>query len=161
PRTGGGAESGFPPCSPNPGSMADTNDTRRRASADDWAPRFLRALAACGCIVRAARHAQVRRRRVYRRPHPAPDFARALARALDWAMDRAEGELYRRGVRGVRRLRFHNGEAVTDPATMRPYVEREYSDRLLVALLQAHRPKYRPVIKSEPSGPDGGLIPQA
>jgi hypothetical protein len=140
----------------------DTNDTPRRPSAADWTQRFLRALERCGCIVHAARAARVKRRRVYRRRDQDARFAARMAVALDRAMDRAEGELFRRAVRGVLRKKFTGkGEPVNDPATGEQYVEREFSDRLLALLLQAHRPKYRPVVKNELSGPGGGPIRSA
>ncbi len=138
----------------------DANGTGPRRSAADWAPKFLAAVAATGCILRAAQLAGVRRRRVYRRRDRDPKFAKALAEALDRAMDRAEGEAYRRGVLGTARKKFTGtGAPVMDPATGQQYVEREYSDRLLALLLQAHRPRFRTVTKTEISGPDGGPIP--
>ncbi len=137
----------------------DYTPATRRASADDWRPKFLAALAEVGCIVRAAKMAKVRRRRVYIHRDRDPRFAASMARALDRAMDRAEGELYRRAVEGVPRKKFTaKGQPVIDPKTGEQHVENEYSDTLMKSLLAAHRPKYRPVTRTELSGPDGGPI---
>lgn len=65
-----------------------------------------------------------------------PEFAEAWDDALNEAMDVAEGEIYRRAVRGVVRKVFYKDQEIDQV--------REYSDTLLIFLAKAHRPeKYR------------------
>lgn len=75
----------------------------------------------------------------WRRGQPA--FAAALIEAREWFTEEMEFEADRRARDGVRRLKFHLGEPIIDPATGEPYVEHEYSDNLLMFRLKALRPE--------------------
>lgn len=71
-----------------------------------------------------------------------PGFAAEWDSALDEAIDDAEGETYRRAVKGTLKPVFQKGEEVGKI--------REYSDTLLMFWLKAHRPeKYRETTKTE------------
>src|SRR5262245_30762250 len=98
--------------------------TTRRRSAPDWAPRFLKALAAHGSIRRACQGVKVVRSTVYLRRDTDADFAAALGAALEDACDRLEEVARRRAVRK--------------------------SDRLLQFLLQVHR--YQPAVRLDMAG---------
>ncbi len=116
--------------------MADTNDTRKGKSARDWAPRFLKALAATANIKAACEAAKVPRKTVYRRRNSDQVFAEAMADALDDAVDDMELEARRRAFEGTEKPVFQGGAEVGRI--------REYSDTLAIFLLKAHRPeKYR------------------
>lgn len=68
-------------------------------------------------------------------------YRRAFFLAWKIAGDRCEEEAYRRAVTGLRRLKFGpKGKPLIDPATRQPYVEHEFSDRLLERLLKAFKP---------------------
>ena len=67
----------------------------------------------------------------WRRKNPA--YAALWAAALDEGTDRLEDEALRRGMRGVRQPVYQGGKRVG-------YIMR-YSDRLLLALLRARRPR--------------------
>ena len=55
----------------------------------------------------------------------------------------------------MNRIIAYKGQPIIDPETNRPYVEHEYSDGLLLALLKAHRPgKFREKIDAK-QGDDG------
>lgn len=70
-----------------------------------------------------------------------PEYAANFKEEREAAIDRLELEAVRRARDGVERLKFNNGKPVIDPRTGEPYVEREYSDRLLIFLLKAARPE--------------------
>jgi len=53
--------------------------------------------------------------------------------------DDLEQEAIRRAFKGVPRKRFYQGEPIIDPATGAQYIENEYSDRLLIRLLEARK----------------------
>src|SRR5262249_15838002 len=76
-----------------------------------------------------------------------PAFAAAMARALDRAIDLLEGEVFRRAHAGTEEPVFQGGKKVGQV--------RRYSDQLALALLRAHRPKYRETKKLEHSRPGG------
>lgn len=80
-----------------------------------------------------------------------PAFAAEWDNALQEAMDNAEGETYRRAVKGTLKPVFHKGEEVGKI--------REYSDTLLMFWLKAHRPeKYRETVRNEMTGANGEPI---
>lgn len=122
------------------------SEPARKRSAPDWAPDFLGAVARLGIILDACTVAGIGRTAVYQRRDSDPDFAQALAQALEDACDDLEGEARRRAFIGVERRKFH-------PKTGDEYTEREYSDGLLTLLLRAHRPeKFRENVKVEHGG---------
>lgn len=113
---------------------------------------FLAAYRILGCIVYAARAARV---------HPAnhwrwlrsKDYAAAFAEAKQEANARLEEEARRRAVEGLEKVLFYKGEPIMDPRPGhegKPYVEHQYSDTLLIALLKANMPdKYTERIKQQ------------
>ena len=74
--------------------------------------------------------------------------------ALRIGADRLVKEAYRRAVEGLERKKLtKGGEPIIDPATGQQYVEREYSDALLMFLLKGALSKtYREHISAELSG---------
>ena len=102
-------------------------------------------------IAKAARAVGYTRQRMYQMRDEDPAFAEAWNEALLEAIDMAEGEVYRRGVKGTLKPVYQGGAKV---GTIR-----EYSDTLLIFLLKAHKPeKYRETSRQELTGPDGGPI---
>lgn len=76
---------------------------------------------------------------VYNWRQASSEFAARFSEAMDEAIDSLEAEAWRRGRDGVSRPVFYQGEVCG-------HIQ-EYSDRLLVLLLQAHRPeRFRPEI---------------
>lgn len=140
--------------------MAAAKRTKRtrskpaQRSAADWAPTFLVAVAQLGIILDACKVAGIGRTAVYERRNSDPDFAAALAAALEDACDDLEGEARRRAFIGLVRKKFNGkGVPIIDPETKQQYVEREYSDQLLTLLLKAHRPeRFRDNVKVEHAG---------
>lgn len=123
---------------------APAKRTKRTRSRPDWAPAFLAELALRGNILDSCGASGVSRSNVYQRRDADPDFALAMAQALEDATDRLEREAWRRAHEGLVRKQFYKGDPLIDPETGAQYVEREYSDTLMVQLLKAHKPdKYR------------------
>jgi len=83
------------------------------------------------------------------------------ASAREISADALVKAAYQRAVDGLTCKKFTKaGEPIIDPATNQQYVEREYSDTLLMFLLKGALPKtYRENISQEISGPNGGAIP--
>lgn len=80
-----------------------------------------------------------------------PDFAAAWDEALASSLDDAEGELYRRAVKGTLKPVYQGGAKVGSI--------REYSDTLLIFLLKSHKPSvYRETTRNEHTGKDGEPI---
>ena len=73
------------------------------------------------------------------------EFRSAFENSLAAGALLLEEEAIRRARDGVRRIKFNTktGEPFIDPETNLPYVEHEYSDNLLLALLKRHFPEYR------------------
>lgn len=117
----------------------------------DWRDVFLAALRKSPNVAAAARKAGYTRQWVYKLRQEDEDFAAAWDDAIGEAMDTAEGEIYRRAVRGVVRKVFYRDQVID--------TVREYSDTLLIFLAKAHRPEvYRETVRSELTGKDGGPI---
>ena len=114
---------------------------------------FLAAVSQCGVIARAADIAGVLRQSHYRWLNTDPEYPALFSAAMDEAVDRLEQEARRRATVGQRKLKFCNGKAVIDPDTGKPYVEYDYSDTLLMFLLNGARPeKYkRPAVEIQGS----------
>lgn len=78
-------------------------------------------------------------------------FTQKWADAKAASVDALEQEARRRAIEGVERHKFHNGKPIMRTVvlpdgekTSVPYVEREYSDRMLEVLLKANMPeKYK------------------
>jgi hypothetical protein len=110
-----------------------------------WYPAFLRTLALKGTVAAACVAAKISRNHAYRMKGQDPAFSDAWEEALQDHADLLEMEADRRAVEGVPRKKFTSrGEPVIDPETKRQYIERDYSDQLLMFRLRGERPqKYR------------------
>lgn len=119
-----------------------------------WPEHFLAAYRQSGNISRSAETARVDRRTVQRHRKSDPDFAALMDDAQEESADGLEQEARRRAVEGTDRPVFYKGDQVGQV--------REYSDTLLILLLQAARPeKYRSNARVEHSGMGGGPVPVA
>lgn len=139
--------------------MSGQDLTPQRAR-EVWEEAFLSALRITGIVKRACFAASISRSRVYELRSAAPDFAAAWDEALEDATDTLEQEARRRAIQGVQRYKFDkHGNALKNPVTGEYYVEHEYSDTLLIRLLEANRPeKFKPRSQIEHTGKDGGAI---
>jgi len=106
---------------------------------------YLKALEQVGAITVAADSAGISRLTPLDWRAKDPDFVAAEQTALSNFADRLEREAVRRAVRGIRKKKFTGkGEAVIDPDTGEQYIEREFSDTLLIFMLKGARPdKYK------------------
>ena len=156
-----------------PAKQASAQRTKRTRSTPDWSPRFLAALAESACILHACTLAGVSRTNVYQRRDADPEFAAALASALEDATDALELEARRRALHGVDEPVVYQGELMgvwvnargdivaegTAGARQIPLTVKKYSDALMALLLKAHRPeRYRDKVDHKHSGVDGGAI---
>ena len=117
---------------------------------------FLAAFAECACITRAAEAAKVARASHYKWLRDDPEYPARFEEARTQSVDVLIAEATRRAKDGTERLKFHQGELiriplldadgapVIDPESgeprMTPYVERQYSDTMLIFLLKAADP---------------------
>lgn len=127
-----------------------------------WKPRFLGLLRDTANVTLSAQGAGVARAWVYAERQRDESFAAEWNSALDEATDALEYEARRRAIKGLTRKKFtRSGDPIIDPETGEQYFEYEYSDTLLICLLNAHRPeKYRH--RHEVTGKDGNpLFPSA
>ena len=130
-----------------------------RTAKKDWAIKCLASLAKYGNISKACADAHVGRTTFYQRRDADKDFADRAAEALETATDALELEARRRANNGVERKKFDKGQPIIDPETGEQYIEREYSDTLMIFLLKAHRPdKFRERYSHEHTGKDGKPI---
>lgn len=122
---------------------------------------FLTHLAQTGNVTLSADMTNLERTRLYELRNTEPEFAAAWEAALDEAADLLEAEARRRAIEGVEQKKFHKDEPILDPETGEQYVERAYSDTLLIFLLKGARPeKYRERSSTELSGPGGQPLMQ-
>jgi hypothetical protein len=121
----------------------------------DWRETFLSRLRKSPNISAAAKAAGYSRGHVYRVRNDDDEFAQAWDDAIAASLDVAEGELYRRAVRGVVKHIYYQDKQID--------TVREYSDTLLIFLLKSHKPEvYRETVRNEHTGKDGkDLIPVA
>lgn len=116
-----------------------------------WQRPFLDSLVATLNVAGAARAAGVSRARAYAARAEDPGFASAWDDAVEEALDRAEGEVYRRGVEGVDEPVYFKGKPCG--------VIRKYSDAMLVFLLRGRRRElYGDRVRQEHTGPGDGPI---
>jgi len=118
--------------------------------------RFLAAYAESGNISAASRTTGISRESHYRWLEE-DDYPLAFQYANDIAVDALEEEARRRAHKGLQRQKFHQGMPImtecepNDPqghevewrgemTWVKPYIEHEYSDTLLIFLLKAKRP---------------------
>lgn len=119
-----------------------TQDSAPKKRWPRWAKGFLKAFSRTGIVTDAAKAAKIDRDSVYNLARRSPDFRQAMEDAREQAADMLEKEAYRRAKTGLVRKKFTGkGEAVIDPGTNEQYVEREYSDTLLIFLLKGMRPE--------------------
>ena len=118
--------------------------SRTRGSVD-WTSAFLKSLEETGVIAAACRAAKISRVSVWERRKNDSDFKARFEDSLSAGALLLEEEAVRRAREGVRRIKFNpkTNKPYEDPATGQPYVEHEYSDNLLLALLRRHFPQYR------------------
>ena len=111
----------------------------------NWKAVFLQNLADCGNVRLAAEAAGVHRSTAYEHRDSDKDFAARWDGAMQDAADVLEAEARRGAVEGLVQKKFtKGGEPITDPETGQQYVERAYSDNLLIFLLKGANPqKYR------------------
>lgn len=138
------------PTQPTPKKTRARGKVQRKTSAaatrqHDWKPAFLAALAKRGNVSDACQAAGIHRSTAYEHQQTDELFAAAWLVALDAGADVLEAEAHRRAVSGLVRKKFtKDGDPLIDPATGDQYIEREYSDTLLIFLLKGARPeKYR------------------
>lgn len=106
---------------------------------------FLATLAQAGNVSQACRTAGIGYTTVYKWREEDHDFAAAWEVALKQAIDRLEGEAWRRAVEGVEKPVYQQGVMVGTVT--------EHSDRLMEVLLKAHGgDKYRDKVKADLSG---------
>ena len=109
-----------------------------------WRGVFIERLKATGNITLAARGAGVTRQNAYQTRSRNKTFRRLWEEALDEAVDLLDGEARRRAT-GIKRDVWYAGEKVG--------TETVYSDKLLMFLLRAHRPRvYRDNVAVEHPG---------
>lgn len=124
-----------------------------RKPADNWKQVFITALLKSSNVSAACRKAKISRAVAYDHRETDTEFAAAWEEALEMALDDAESEAWRRGVKGTISNRQYDKDGKLISAT------RQYSDTLLIFMLKAHRPaKYRETIRNEHTGASGGAI---
>ncbi len=101
----------------------------------------MEAYAACGLIGKAAKAADCDRSSHGYWIESDPAYPERFQAAQDAANEVLEAEARRRAVDGMERMKFYKGEPILDPRTGEPYIEHEYSDRLLELALKAHLPE--------------------
>jgi hypothetical protein len=118
-----------------------------------WKQPFLEALRVTGNISAAARAVGIRRAAVYDACLRCGTFSRQFEEAREDGWDNMMEEARRRALQGTPRLVMRKGVPVIDPKTGMPYVQRRYSDRLLMFLLRMYRPeKFVPEPRQQRTG---------
>lgn len=108
--------------------------------------RFLQAFAATCSVQKASQLAKVRSQTHYDWLREDPTYSSRFRQARMWAAQRLEDEAVRRAIEGVRRPLLYKGKQVYIQGRAQYRVE--YSDRLLICLLEALLPqKYGPQTK--------------
>lgn len=113
------------------GNAAERVHTRARGTGPvDWKPRYFAALATtAGNVTLAAAAAGISRKSVYEWRNEDAGFAAQELKAMKRGAMALHEEAIRRAVQGVMRLKFQ-------PKTGKVFAEREYSDVLLLRLLE-------------------------
>lgn len=119
----GKAVKGDPPCA-------------RAMELDGWIPDYLENLRNTGRQLDSAKAAGVGFSTVWRRRLDFPDFVALEKQAMDAAKAIAEDELHRRAIEGVERVTYGKDGQITSQV-------REYSDTLLLRLLERLDPTWR------------------
>ncbi len=151
----------------------------------DWKPAYLKALSEVPVRLRAAEAAGIDRSTAYAHEKSDPEFAKAVAEAIEAGVDRAEQEAFRRAVVGfeepvvdkgrlayryeryVRKTKLDDGTEVEEEA-FRPVLDaqgqpvpltvRKHSDMLLSLVLKGRR-KSVYAERTELTSPDGSMSP--
>jgi hypothetical protein len=129
--------------------------TNSRKLPETWKPQVLQAIARGMTVKDAAESVGVGRRTIYSAAEQDPAFAEGMHQAYDESADVLEAEARRRAVDGTVRKKFHDGQPIIDPETGQQYIEREYSDTLLIFLLKGRRPE---VFGDRPKVDHGGKV---
>ena len=135
---------------------------------------LLEAIKVCGNVTTAAKKAGMCRQTHYLAMEKSETYRVAYADAVQQFADLLRASATHRAITGVDRYKFYagvpcclpvfdnKGNKVIDPETgeqkMQLYVEKEYSDQLLLNLLRANCPEFVDRKQIEHSGPDGGPI---
>jgi len=113
-----------------------------RAKQRAWKCIFLEQLTLTANVTASALAAGRQRNTIYDMRNADPAFAAQWDDAIEKSVDALEQEARRRAYEGDCRKKFTSrGEPIIDPETGEHYIEREYSDKLMIQLLKAHRPK--------------------
>ena len=107
----------------------------------DRQKRFLDAYRKVGTIIHAAEQSAIAARTHYTWLDKDHGYVAKFEEAHKEAIERLVAEARRRALEGVQRKKFHNGAPVLDPETGEQYMEREYSDTLLIFLLKGAMPE--------------------
>lgn len=114
--------------------------------------KFLLLLSEIGRVDKCCVASGITRTTVYLLKRTNPKFEKAFIAAQDMAIALLEDEAWRRAFEGVDKLLFYKGAAMVD-AKGKQYIEKQYSDTLLMNRLQAEMPdKYQYRQKVEHSG---------
>lgn len=111
----------------------------------DWTDAFLSALEDTGVISKACVSANISRKTVWMKRRDDKQFQERFEDSLKSGALLLEAEAIRRASEGLIRKKFTKaGAPIIDPETGEQYVEHEYSDSLLLAMLRRHFPdQYR------------------
>lgn len=140
--------------------MSERTATPEKRRRQRWEKAFLSRLRQTGIVSRAAEAAGIERPTAYRLRDAHEDFRAEWDEALEEAADAMEVEAQRRAVEGLVRKKFaKDGVPLIDPETGQQYVEREYSDTLLIFLLKGARPeKFRDNVRVLGAGKGGEVL---
>lgn len=136
-----------------------------RQKPEEWGPKFLELYAMCGNITTAATGAGVAVWSVYMLKYRDPEFALCIELLRECFVGVLEEEVFRRGISGVTQderkvvKALQDGKSVVVSETVTEKARR-YSDRLLIAMVQAYAPeRYKPTTYAIIPNTDG-LIAQ-
>jgi len=129
----------------------DTTQARQPLSRPRvWEAAFLGTLSKRANVTEACRAAGIQRATAYKRRAENESFAARWDQAISEASDALMEEAWRRAVDGVDRPVYQGGTQVGSV--------REYSDRLMEKLLEAHHPAFRRLQRVELTGANGGPV---
>ena len=109
--------------------------------AKPWREPFLEAIRHIPVIAHGCRVAGISQDQVYKTRKNDPEFARAFEEAMEYGVDRAESEAFRRAVDGWEEPVIAQGRLVRGDKDQ-PLMQRKYSDTLLTVVLKARRKAY-------------------
>jgi hypothetical protein len=150
--------------------MVANGKPRKSNAPQGWQPAFLAALIQTGRVLRALEAAGISKSAAYEQRQKDEAFRKAWDEALLESAAVLEEEARRRAIDGVQRLKFHEGLMITVPLMDEqgnfilddkgerqyvPYIEHQYSDKLLIELLRANNPtKFNHRVQIQQSGGD-------